>query len=120
MQGDAATGDTVSGNFVDFRGPRHLSAILPDAAAGAAYVMDDGDDLALTMLDHAGAPIVAASRLFERDPGPGMLVALDATGAVLASIPMIGADQPGLTSIPAPVATAPVDNTSPATTAPEQ
>ena len=107
------------GIFVDFGGPRYLFAILPDAATGAEYVTDDGDDLALEMLDHEGAPILAASRLFERDPGPGVLVVLDATGAVLASIPMIGADQPGLTSIPAAAVTLPVDNTSPATTTPE-
>lgn len=117
-QGYAATSDTLSGNFVDFGGPRYLFAILPDTASGAEYVTDNGDHLALTMLDHEGAPIVAASRLFESDPGPGLLVALDATGTVIASIPMIGADQPGLTSLPPTITAAPVITTSPPTTSP--
>ncbi len=111
--GYAATGNTLSGKFVDLSGPRYLFAILPDAAAGAAYIPDNGGPIDLTMLDQDGAPFVAASRLFDSDPGPGRLVALDDAGAVFASIPMIGADQPGITSLPPNDTTASVGTTSP-------
>lgn len=115
-QGYAATTNNLSANFVDFGGPRYLLALLPDAAVAASYVTDGGETHSLAMLDAEGAPVIAASRLFEGDPGPGAVVALGGSGEQLASIALSGADQPGITSLPPVATTAPVVTTAPIVT----
>lgn len=117
-QGYAAVGDTLSATFVDLGSSRLLFAILPDAAAGARYIGADGDTSALTVVPRGDAPVNVAQGTFDADPGPGRLVAYDASGTELAAIEMRGADQGGITSIPPTVTTAPNAPSTPPPTSP--
>ncbi len=98
LVGNSPAADTLSGFFVDLGGAHLLVAALPDAAATARYVTDDGQSVTLKRIGE-GMTIVAANALFERDPGPGALVALDADGTELGSLAMVGAAQVGLVSL---------------------